>query len=141
MDSEHINTQLYMAKIIDQVFDYLKAQGLQPEKRDYGLFFKYQMMSFLVLHYEDDEYFFRIIMPGVMDVDANNRIDVLEACNKVTADIKVAKAFINDSADEPEVWLSTEQLLDQDPRFDDVIPRSLKILLAAHSEFSKAINE
>lgn len=127
-----------MAKIIDQIFDFLKAQGLQPERKDYGISFMYQMMSFVILDYEDDEYFFRLVMPGIIDVDANNRMDILEACNTVTADLKVAKAFINDNTSD--VWLCTEQLLDKDPRFEDVIPRSLRTLMAAHAKFGKVIN-
>ena len=129
-----------MATIIDQVFDFLKSQGLQPEKREYGIAFMYQMMSFVILNYENDDYFFRLVMPGIMDVDANNRVDVLEACNKVTAGMKIAKAFIHDSDSGSDVWLTTEQLMDQDPRFEDIIPRSLKTLIAAHMEFGKAIN-
>lgn len=129
-----------MAKIIDQVFDFLKSQGLQPEMREYGISFMYQMMSFYILKYENDEYFFRLVMPGIMDVDANNRVDVLEACNKVTADMKIAKAYIFENDDVKSVWLSTEQILDQDPRFEDIVPRSLRTLMAAHAEFGKAIN-
>ena len=130
-----------MATTIEQVYDYLKTQGLQPEKQEFGIYFKYQMFNFVILEYEDDPLFFRIIMPGIMDVDENNRLDVLEACNQVTAEMKIAKAFINDKESGSEVWLSTEQLLDQDPGFDDIIPRSLRTLLAAHREFGSIIND
>lgn len=126
--------------IIDQILEYLKKEGLQPVKEDFGIIFKYQMITFIILDSEDDEYFLRIIMPGIMDVDSNNRMDVLDACNKVTAGVKIAKAYINDGDDESEVWLSVEQLLDQDPRFEDIIPRSLNTLLAAHTEYIKAIS-
>ena len=85
--------------IIDQILEYLKKEGLQPVKEDFGIIFKYQMITFIILDSEDDEYFLRIIMPGIMDVDANNRMDVLDACNKVTAGVKIAKAYINDGED------------------------------------------
>ena len=127
-----------MAKIVDQVFDYLKSQGLQPEMKPFGIYFMYQMKNFYILSDDEDELFFRVVMPGIMDVDANNRADVLEACNKITANIKIAKAFINDET--KDIWLATEQLLDQDPRFDDIVPRSLRILMAAYMKFAEAIN-
>ena len=126
--------------MIDQIFDYLKAQGLQPEKEDFGIFFRYQMMSFYILKYDEDDHFLRVVLPNVMDVDANNRIDVLEACNSITTDMKIAKAYIVNNPEGDNVWLSTEQLLDEDPRLDDIIPRSLHTLLAAHHEFGQKIN-
>jgi len=129
-----------MATTIEQVYDYLKAQGLQPENREFGIFFRYQMFNFIILDYKDDPLFFRIVMPGIMDVDENNRMDVLEACNKITGEMKIVKAFINDNENSSDVWLSTEQLLDQDPGFDDIIPRSLNTLLAAHREFGSIID-
>ena len=115
---------------------YLASQGLQPSIEEPGIFFKYQMRNFWILDSGDDEQFLRLVMPGLMDVDENNRADVLEACNMVTAGMKVAKCFISDNSD---VWLATEQLLDSDPDFGDIIPRSLNILLIAHDEFRKAI--
>ena len=126
-----------MANMKDQIVNYLSAQGLQPSIEEFGIFFKYQMMNFWILTYDNDEQYFRLIMPGIMDVDQNNRADVLEACNKVCNNMKVAKCYISENED---VWLACEQLLDSDPRFDDIIPRSLKILLGAFEEFRKAIN-
>jgi len=130
-----------MAIIINQIFDFLKAQGLQPEKESYGISFLYQMADFVILEDKEDDRFFRIIMPNLMAVDENNRTDVLEACNRVTKDVKLVKAYIVDGEGSGTVWLSTEQLLDKDPRFEDIIPRSLRTLLAAHRIFEQTINE
>ena len=95
-----------MASMKQQIVNYLASQGLQPSTEDFGIFFKYQMKNFWVLTYDDDEQYFRLIMPGIMDVDQNNRADVLEACNKVCADMKVAKCYISDNND---VWLACGQ--------------------------------
>ena len=116
-----------MADIKQEIFDYLKAEGLQPEETRFGIYFKYQMLSFLIFHEEDDSQFFRMALPGVCDVDEKNRADVLEATNAVNLQMKVAKAFIPDD----DVWITTEQLLDADPKYDDIIPRSLQILVQA----------
>ena len=126
--------------MIKEIFEYLKSEGLQPEMKEYGIFFRYQMMSFYILNYEDDDHFLRVVLPGIMDVDANNRVDVLEACNKVTAEMKIVKAYVMDSSDGDNVWLSTEQILDADPQLVDIIPRSLNVLLSAYREFGEAIN-
>lgn len=125
-----------MASSKEELIAYLKAQGLQPEVEDFGIFFRYQMRNFWFLTDDEDQQYLRLIMPGIMDVDENNRLDVLEACNMVSKDIKVAKCFISDNSD---VWISCEQLLDADPKFDDILPRSLNILLASYEAFGKAI--
>lgn len=125
--------------MFDTIFEFLKSEGLQPKMEEFGIYFRYQMMSFYILKYEDDDHFLRMVLPGIMDVDANNRTDVLEACNKISADMKVCKAYITETPDGGCVWLSVEQILDQDPQLGDIIPRSLNTLLYGHREFGKAI--
>lgn len=120
-----------MADIRQEIFDYLKSQGLQPEETPFGIYFKYQMLSFLIFHEEEDSQFFRLALPGIFDVDENNRADVLEATNAVNLGIKVAKAVVP----EDDVWIATEHLLDEDPKYDDIIPRSLHILIQARDLF------
>ena len=56
---------------------------------------------------ERDLLFFRIIMPGIYDIE-NNREKVLEICNEITCGIKVVKAFVV----RDEVWLSIEMFID-----------------------------
>ena len=126
-----------MADIKQEIFDYLKSQGLQPEETPFGIYFKYQMLNFLVFHEDEDSQFFRIALPGIFDVDGNNRTDALEAVNKTNKSIKVAKALIPDD----DVWIATEHLLDADPKYDDIIPRSLHILIQARGVFYDALRE
>ena len=126
-----------MSTMKEEIFSYLTSEGLQPQERDYGIFFKYQMLSFLVFWRDDDERFLKIALPGIYDVDENNRIDVLEACNEATKNIKVAKCFIPEDS----VRVTAEQLLDTDPNFSDVIPRTLHILMDARQEFYDQIEK
>ena len=126
-----------MADIKQEIFDYLKGEGLQPEETAFGIYFKYQMRNFLIFHEEEDSQFFRLALPGIYDVDENNRIDALEAVNQVNRDFKVAKALIPDD----DVWITTEHLLDADPKYDDIIPRSLHILLQAQDMFYDEIQK
>ena len=121
----------------EELVAYLREQGLQPQEEDFGIFFRYQMFNFLIFTDDDDPLYLRLVLPGIMDVDENNREDVLEACNRVTCDVKVAKCFVSDNND---VWIACEQLLDQDPKYDDILPRSLRILLGSQQAFFDAIN-
>lgn len=126
-----------MGNIKEEISNYLTSEGLQPQDKDYGIFFKYQMLNFLVFWRDTDEHFLKIALPGIYDVDENNRVDVLEACNETTKGIKVAKCFIP----EDDVWVTAEQLLDTDPNFADVIPRTLRILMDARDEFYEQIEK
>ena len=127
-----------MAKIKDEIFDHLKEIGLVPKiDEDGDIVFKYQMMTFIVLIDEDDEYFLRVGVPNIFAADENNRLDVLEACNRVTCRMKVAKAYITKN---DRVWLVAEQLLDKNPNYDDVIPRTIRILMDSRNAFSEEIN-
>lgn len=126
-----------MSTIKEDIFQYLTSEGLQPQERDYGIFFKYQMLSFLIFWQEKDALFLKISLPGIYDVDENNRVDVLEACNSTTRNIKVAKCFIPEDG----VWVTAEQLLDTEPNFSDIIPRTLQILMDARDEFYEQLEK
>ena len=97
-------------KIIDELMEYLATEGLRPQKEDYGIFFRFQMLNFAVFWDEDDDHFLRISIPNIFDVDENNRIDALTVSNTINMERKVVKALVTDNS----VWISAEQLLDQD---------------------------
>ena len=120
-----------MSTIKEDIKNYLVSEGLQPKEEDFGFFFRYQMLSFLIHWDEDDELFLRISLPSIFSADENNRPDVLEAMNQVNLDRKVVKCVLaNDS-----VWVAAEQLLDSSPNFEDIIPRTLGMLLQAREAF------
>ena len=120
-----------MARIYDELFEYLANDGLRPEKTDFGIYFRYNMCSFAIFWDEDDAQFLSITMPGIFDVDDNNRFDALAAANIVNCERKVVKASVNDDS----VWLQCEQLLDETPVFSDIVPRSLNMLTQARDIF------
>lgn len=118
-------------KIIDELMEYLANEGLRPQKEDFGIFFRYQMLNFAVFWDEDDDHFLRISIPNIFDVDENNRIDALTVSNIINMERKVVKALVtNDS-----VWISAEQLLDQNPVYSDIVPRTLGMLLEARQGY------
>lgn len=118
------------------IMDYLQKQGLVPSSEEYGIDFKYQMRSFSILIDDDDEQFLRIVMPCIFSVTDENRVEVLEAINVVNMGVKVSKTGI---WGEDSVSIFIETLLDKDPALDDIIPRSLNIMLYTRDEFFKAL--
>lgn len=118
-------------KIIDELYEYLANEGLRPQKEEYGIFFRYQMLNFGVFWDEDDAHFLRISIPNIFDVDDNNRFDALMVCNALNMERKVIKAMVTESG----VWISAEQLLDQNPVYEDIVPRTLGMLLEGRQGF------
>lgn len=120
-------------KTSENVFNYLRSQGLMPEYDDRGnIKFKYQMRSFIFFTNDDDAQFFQLTMPAIFEVTDDNRMAVLEAMNEVNDTTKVIKLTVTKSGN---VWESTEIMLDSTPELDDVFPRLLNILLNTRQKF------
>lgn len=120
-----------MSTIKEEIKEYLAQEGLRPQEEDYGLYFRYQMLTFIIHWDEEDAFFLRISMPAIFATDENNRVDVLEAINKVNLERKVIKCLLVDN----DVWVASEQLLDTTPKYEDIIPRTLDALLGARMGF------
>ena len=126
-----------MSTIKEQIKEYLAEEGLRPQEEDYGFYFRYQMLTFIIHWDEEDAFFLRISMPAIFASDENNRGDVLEAINKVNLERKVIKCLLVDN----EVWVVSEQLLDTTPQYADIIPRTLDALLGARMGFYEHLRQ
>ena len=120
-----------MSTIKEQLKEYLAQEGLRPQEEDYGLYFRYQMLSFIIQWDENDAFFLSISLPSIFSVDENNRSDVLEVINQVNLKLKQIKCVLTDN----DVWVTSDQRLDTTPKFEDIIPRNLDMLLGARSAF------
>ena len=127
-----------MAKM-EEIINYLQNEGLMPKKDEDGdIVFKYQMKNFIIFDTTDDEQYLQIALPGIYDVTEENLVEVLAACNSVNRGIKVAKAII--TGDNKSVWVVYESMLDTTPVYDDIVPRSLEILMTAQKSFYETIS-
>ena len=79
---------------IDLVKEWLSSEGYRYDvDNDGDIHFKFEGKNMYFIADEDDEMYFRLLMPNVYDVE-NNRVKVLEACNTITSEYKVVKAFL-----------------------------------------------
>ena len=120
-----------MSTIKEDIKEYLSQEGLRPQEEDLGIYFRYQMLTFLIRWNEEDAFFLSISLPAIFNTDENNRADALEAINAINLERKVVKSVIYND----EVWINTEQLLDSTPKYEDIIPRTLHMLLQARDAF------
>ena len=110
---------------------YLSSEGLRPQETDFGYVFEYQNLTFLIFWDDDDDQYLKIALPGIFNVDDNNREDALAAANEVNIEWKVIKTVVLSD----EVWVVAEQLIDKDPNMADLVPRTIQILVSGRESF------
>ena len=118
----------------DLINAWLYEQGYKHETDEDGdVHFRYNGKH-LFFTPDDDETYFRLIMPNVYQLE-NNREKVLEACNTITRDFKVLKAYLV----QDRLWLSIELFVDSTPEIGDFFDRCCRILVAGFDDTAKEI--
>ena len=120
------------------MLNYLREEGFCPKEEEYGLAFKCEGLNFIFFYDEDDDRYFRLMMPGIFDVTEENFPAVLLAMNKVNSEMKVVKAYtpVSDA-----VWIGFEVIVDSTPVLADFVPRGITMLRAAQRKFYEAIQQ
>lgn len=119
------------------MMQYLREEGFCPKDEEFGIAFKCEGNTFIFFYDEQDDQFFRLLMPGIYSVTEENKESVLVAMNKVNSDMKVIKAYTPDE----DVWLGFEVLVDSTPVLADFVPRGIAMLRAAQRKFYDAVQE
>ena len=70
--------------------------------------------------YKDDPFYFRIILPNILQVTDDNKDKIKQLVNDINLKFKVAKAFI---VDDKNVWISVEQFAYTIDKIDDLFNR------------------
>lgn len=115
----------------NEVGAYLSSEGLRPKETDFGYVFEYQNLTFFIIWDDKDDQYLKIALPGIFNVDDNNRDDALVAVNEVNKEWKVIKSVVTDD----EVWVVAEQFVDKDPNLSDLVPRTINILMGGRMSF------
>lgn len=117
---------------------FLTEEGFCPKEDEYGIDFKCEGRAFTFIYDEEDQQYFRLMMPNIYEVTDENRDEVLRALNVTNASVKVVKAY---TPIPQSVWIGFEVLLDSTPVLADLVPRGLAMLRGAQMEFYKALQE
>ena len=118
--------------------EFLRKEGFCPEETEFGLAFKCEGKNFLLIYDDDDETYFRLMMPCIFEMNDENEDAVYRAMNEVNSSVKVIKAYI---MCENEVWLGFEVLVDTTPVVGDFIPRAINMLNGGARKFYQALQE
>ena len=120
----------------DLILAWLSDEGFKHEVDEDGdVHFRYQGRD-LYFTPDEDENYFRLILPNIYVADDENRFHVLEACNTITRDYKVLKAYLTPQGN---LWLSIELFVDSTPDIQDFFERCCDILVHSYEDMRKEI--
>ena len=128
------------------MMEFLAEEGFRPHETPFGIAFKSEGLNFLFFKDEDDEQYFRLMMPAIFVVTEDNEDTVLSVMNDVNGTIKVVKLYTMDIEDEDgksekSVWAAFEILADTTPELNDIVPRAIALLRGARIAFLAKLEE
>ena len=128
------------------MIDYLAEEGFRPHETPFGIAFKSEGINFLFFKDEDDEQYFRLMMPAIFEVTEDNEETVMRVMNDVNGSIKVVKLYTmemegEDGKNETSVWVAFEILADSTPELADIVPRAINLLKGARITFLAKLEE
>ena len=128
------------------MINYLAEEGFRPHETPFGIAFKNEGFNFLYFKDEDDEQYFRLMMPAIFVVTEDNEDTIMQVMNEVNGSIKVVKLYTMDIEDEEgksesNVWAAFEILADTTPELSDIVPRAISLLQGARLAFLSKLQE
>ena len=128
------------------MINYLAEEGYRPHETPFGIAFKNEGFNFLYFKDEDDEQYFRLMMPAIFVVTEDNEDTIMQVMNEVNGSIKVVKLYTMDIEDEEgktesSVWAAFEILADTTPELSDIVPRAISLLQGARLAFLSKLQE
>jgi len=127
-------------KLHELLLDFLQEEGYRPQvdPEDGEIAFKCEGLTYSYFPDENDDQYFRLMLPAIYDVTEDNRYEVLDAIDKTNFNIKVIKLYI---VHDRSVWAALEILMDTTPEMSDIVPRAISLLRHARADFYKNLEE
>ena len=128
------------------MIDYLAEEGFRPHETPFGIAFEKEGINFLYFKDEEDEQYFRLMMPAIFEVTEDTEETIMRVMNDVNGNIKVVKLYTMEMEDEngkkdTSVWVAFEILADTTPELGDIVPRAINLLQGARIAFLSRLEE
>ena len=128
------------------MINFLAEEGFRPHETPFGIAFKSEGFNFLYFKDEDDEQYFRLMMPAIFVVTEDNEDTIMKVMNDVNGSIKVVKLYTMDIEDEEgksetSVWAAFEILAATTPELTDIVPRAINLLQGARIAFLSKLQD
>lgn len=118
-----------------RVMEILSAEGYRPELVDDGdIVFKYEGNSCVVVLDENDELYFRVMLPNFWPIEnEKEREQAIKTALDITKKIKVAKVLLVGD----QMWCSVETFLPSEESIQPVLASILIVLTGAAESFAE----
>lgn len=123
----------------EMYLEHLREEGFAPRlDDDNDVVFKYEGKTFFLSCDDEDEPFFRMLLPAFWDIESEEEeCRVLKAVTTVNTRMKVVKLIVM----RQNVWASVELFLDPFESFKSFFVRCLDLLVSGMHEFRKVMHE
>ena len=116
-------------KMIDKVMVELQKLGLLPQKEEFGIGFKYQMVKYVYM--DGDEEYLKMYIPGIMEVDDDDLGMMLTILNSINNKMKVVKLVVVDNL----VWCCYEARVHEGVNLGDMVEHAVEALHVSYQQF------
>lgn len=123
------------------VFEYLAEEGYRPNlENDYSIKLKVEGAVFWVDLNEDDDELYKVIAAFIWQIDSPAELaNAYIAASEASRTTKVAKVYV--TADEKNVWVSTQLFYNDANSYVNVLSRALSATKSAKKRFIEVIRE
>lgn len=118
-------------KLIDKVMVELQKLGLLPQKEEFGIGFKYQMVNYVYSEDGDEEYL-KMYIPGILEMDEDDLPMVLTVLNSINNKMKVVKLVVVDNL----VWCCYEARVHEGVNLGDMVEHAVEALHVSYQQFN-----
>ena len=126
-------------------YEWLSEEGYRPYLDEDGdVSFKAQGYYLYIAVDDDSPNYLQLVMPGIKTIDMEAENSVIEtycalaACNEMTRDKKIVKAYMSDSG---KVSLSCETYIDDTPLVGDYLETAITFIIRVCEQWRESYNE
>lgn len=121
-----------LSKAARMAYDYLSNEGYKPTiDEDDDVLFKAEGYTFYVDNDKSDDTYLQIVLPYVHEVDAEDLVETLATCSRITSEKKLVQAFVDDG----DVMFCTDTYIGSGGNMNEFIDSSITFMIRALSAF------
>ena len=117
---------------------YIDSKGIKIQSEDETtIFFERNGLQYTFVCEKSDPYYFRIILPNILKVNAENKQEILQLVNSMNLKFKVAKSYI---VEDKNVWISVESFVYSMSNIDELFDRIFILYEVVLNEYREYLN-
>lgn len=117
---------------------YIDSNGIKIQNEDeISISFERNGLQYTFVCEKSDPYYFRVILPNILKVNAENKQEILQLVNSINLKFKVAKSVI---VEDKNVWISVELFVYSMNNMDELFDRIFILHEVVLNEYKEYLN-